>query len=357
MTSAEIFELLARGGASALSLHLAITFLEIRNGSWAARLGCLFALGVAAYSLVSSNFLAAHLGWLNYVFNALAIPLAVFFWWFATALFDDRFRWHWWRFMPLVAVTVFSTWHFLSPPGSQMAVASLTIWQMVALFMMGHAALLGLKDLRDDLIQTRCNCRVVLAALVALTGMGVVAAEVNYAGGPMPDILFQIQAGILLALSLVFSVWVSRVRDTLFTAPPAPTNALVIADHKSGIAPEDQALAQRLEEAMADGIYREPNLTVGALADRLATPEHRLRKLINQGLGQRNFSSFLNQYRIADAQRSLADPQNARVQVLSIALDMGYGSIAPFNRAFKDLTGSTPTEFRKAALRQVQANA
>ena len=79
-------------------------------------------------------------------------------------------------------------------------------------------------------------------------------------------------------------------------------------------------------------------------------PEHQLRKLINGALGFRNFSAFLNARRIPDAKAVLADPDNAKRQVLQIALDLGYGSIAPFNRAFKEATGQTPTEFRKTAL-------
>jgi AraC-like DNA-binding protein len=36
--------------------------------------------------------------------------------------------------------------------------------------------------------------------------------------------------------------------------------------------------------------------------------------------------------------------------VLTIALDAGFQSIGPFNRAFKAATGVTPTEFRRQAL-------
>lgn len=356
MDTAQIFELLARGGAAALSLHLAVTFLDMRNGSWAARLGCLFATAVAAYALVSSNFIAAHLGPVNYLLNLLAIPLSVFFWWFATALFDDGFRWRWWRLLPLAPVTIFSTWHFMSPAGSAVAVIALTIWQMVVLCLMAHAALLGLRDLRDDLVEPRRRFRVAVAAIVGATGMAIVVAEVSYAHGAMPNLLFQLQAGVLIVLTFLFSVWAGRARDSLFTRP-APVSAASISPaiepsaEGGGIQPEDQALAARLETAIQDGIYREPGLTVGVLANRLDTPEHRLRKLINQGLGYRNFSSFLNQYRIGDAKRALADPEQARIQVLTIALDLGYGSIAPFNRAFKEWVGQTPTDFRKSALR------
>ena len=43
-----------------------------------------------------------------------------------------------------------------------------------------------------------------------------------------------------------------------------------------------------------------------------------------------------------------SDPE--RVQVLSeIAYRFGYASLGPFNRAFKEIVGQTPTEYRKAA--------
>jgi AraC-like DNA-binding protein len=55
----------------------------------------------------------------------------------------------------------------------------------------------------------------------------------------------------------------------------------------------------------------------------------------------------LNFYRIADAKAALADPAQAAVPVLTIALDSGFSSLGPFNRAFKAETGMTPTEFRR----------
>jgi AraC-like DNA-binding protein len=46
----------------------------------------------------------------------------------------------------------------------------------------------------------------------------------------------------------------------------------------------------------------------------------------------------------------LADPANARTPVSAIAFDLGYASLGPFNRAFKDATGLTPTAWRGRAL-------
>ena len=73
-----------------------------------------------------------------------------------------------------------------------------------------------------------------------------------------------------------------------------------------------------------------------------------MRRLINGQLGHRNFSAFVNGYRLAEAEAALADPGQAEVPILTIALDAGFGSIGPFNRAFKSHTGLTPTEYRRS---------
>ncbi len=93
--------------------------------------------------------------------------------------------------------------------------------------------------------------------------------------------------------------------------------------------------------------YRQDGLTIGGLAQQLGLPEYRLRRLINQALGYRNFNSFVNRYRIAEVKAALADPRQAEVPVLTMALDAGFSSLGPFNRAFKAETGMTPSEYRR----------
>jgi AraC-like DNA-binding protein len=44
----------------------------------------------------------------------------------------------------------------------------------------------------------------------------------------------------------------------------------------------------------------------------------------------------------------LADPMRADMPVLSVAFEVGFASVGPFNRAFRDVTGQSPTEYRKA---------
>ena len=97
-------------------------------------------------------------------------------------------------------------------------------------------------------------------------------------------------------------------------------------------------------------VYRAEDLTLARLAARLAVPEYRLRRLINQRLGYRNFNAYINGFRLAEARAALADPGQRETPVLTIALGAGFQSIGPFNRAFKVATGVTPTEFRREKL-------
>lgn len=100
-------------------------------------------------------------------------------------------------------------------------------------------------------------------------------------------------------------------------------------------------------------LYREAGLTISMLAKKLNLPEYRLRAFIHKQLGYRNFNAMLHKYRIEDASEALADRDNPNVPVLTIALSVGYQSITPFNNAFRQIMGATPSEYRK---REIQAH-
>jgi AraC-like DNA-binding protein len=44
------------------------------------------------------------------------------------------------------------------------------------------------------------------------------------------------------------------------------------------------------------------------------------------------------------------NPEHGLTPVSGLAYDLGYASLGPFNRAFKEVTGQTPTEYRRAVL-------
>lgn len=107
------------------------------------------------------------------------------------------------------------------------------------------------------------------------------------------------------------------------------------------------ALTRALDE---EKVYLTHGLSIGALAKRLDVPEYRLRALINKRLGYRNFNALLHEHRLRDACERLADASQAHLPILTIALDVGYQSIAPFNQAFRDAMGCTSSEYRRKHL-------
>ena len=108
---------------------------------------------------------------------------------------------------------------------------------------------------------------------------------------------------------------------------------------------------ERLECLMShDQVWKEEGLTIASLAVRAGIPENQLRRLINDRLGYRNFPSYVNAHRIAAAKSRLADPNEARISISTIAYDIGFASLGPFNRAFKEEAGVSPSEWRRKAL-------
>lgn len=120
---------------------------------------------------------------------------------------------------------------------------------------------------------------------------------------------------------------------------------------------DDARLAEALRQALeVRELYREPELKVAALARHLGTTEHRLSRLISQGLGEKNFNQLVNRHRIAHACRRLAEPRET-AGILDISLDCGFASLGPFNRAFRAATGMTPSAYRAAQRRTADADA
>lgn len=104
------------------------------------------------------------------------------------------------------------------------------------------------------------------------------------------------------------------------------------------------ALARRIERLMdMEKIYHEPAYGRAELARELETPETVISKVINLHFGK-SFPQLLNERRVEDAKQLLRET-TASVKV--IAEEVGFNSTASFNRVFRDLTGLSPSAYRK----------
>ncbi|PKA14863.1 helix-turn-helix domain-containing protein [Leptospira haakeii] len=99
-----------------------------------------------------------------------------------------------------------------------------------------------------------------------------------------------------------------------------------------------------LKEMEVEKIYKDEDLSLASLADELGLSSHQLSELINQEMGK-NFSAFVNEYRIREACELLT--KNKESSVLDIAYEVGFRSKTSFHRAFQKEVGVPPSEYRE----------
>ena len=92
--------------------------------------------------------------------------------------------------------------------------------------------------------------------------------------------------------------------------------------------------------------YLDPDLRLKGLADQLETTTHHLSQVINEQLNK-SFSDFINSYRVETAQSMLQDPKNKDLYIINIAYASGFNNKTSFNKAFKEVAGCSPSEYRK----------
>lgn len=351
-----------RGGFVAIMLLLAWRLLRGPRLP-ASGLGALMAVGSAAYALQSPQAALVASGQLP----SWQLPLQmlmngnpVVMWLLACALFDDAFRlraWHGAVWLGWVLMSVGNCIIWRRPELGLLAGAGPLLFALASLWPL-------LRSWRSDLVEVRLRWRVRILAVVL--GYSVLAAA---AGIPSPAMAQLAWVGLLDAVALcavaaAVAAAMLDLRPGLWllqpVEPPAPAvdSPAEPAEPEGGEgrpaepaaasqAPGDPGALARLQRAIDDEqIYRREGLTIGALAAHLGLPEYRLRRVINGQLGQRNFNAYLNAHRIAWARAALADRARDDTPVLTLALEAGFQSLGPFNRAFKAATGLTPTEYR-----------
>ncbi len=105
---------------------------------------------------------------------------------------------------------------------------------------------------------------------------------------------------------------------------------------------------RRLKEAVAaNRLYEDAELTLTTLAVKLMIHPHDLSRIMNVGL-EKNFSDFINEFRVREIARKMQDPAYDRLTLVGIAYESGFNSKRTFNRVFKEMTGKTPVEYKNS---------
>lgn len=301
---------------------------------------------------------------------ALVFPVA--FWWLVHNVFDDR--------ADLPALVLPSTLLLLAtgllPPAVRADASPLAFAPHVAQKAIGAAFVMAAlwqlwRGRAGDLVPPRRVLRGALLAYIGVHGLVVLGVELWLLGrAPLPWLdtlnVAVIAAALAAALALLLGIRNEAAQALFGAGPPEPGDPRTEPPTERGEPlPEpsdapparreparravdaEDGVVDRLQRLMAvDQLYHEPALAIGALAERCGLPEYRLRELIHRRLGFRNFPAFVNEYRLREVERRLADPACDRTPILTLALEAGFGSIGPFNRAFRERHAMSPTEYR-----------
>ena len=276
----------------------------------------------------------------------ISVPHIGLIWWFGLSLLDDRFRVDALASSGMAVTMAMLMFIYLGDigllprPNAMYQYALL----LVQLALIVHIIWVCFSGFRDDLINARRNFRLVIAALPATVLL--IMLIVGYVIESW-DVIKLIRVVLTLPVALILLLWLTRFQVSQLSFAPKQTTP----DNDHQIRPEDRAVHARLLDIVErEKAYLEPDLTAGSLAERVGIPAHQLRALINRSMGFRNFSQFLASYRIDDIKVVLADPDQARVPILTIALNGGFSSLTTFNRTFRAETGQSAGAYRKQVL-------
>ena len=248
----------------------------------------------------------------------------------------------------LIGISLISLYSFADLHSSMNFRLVINIWNALLIASAGVSLWQGY---RDDLNKTRTLLRVVITGGMALYVLIIgLISTTRPLDGSLHMILRAIEGGLLTTMGLVV--------NAILVQPPV--FSLIFSIERISKPTSDTQkppLSQQLDELEAlnlkithlmetERLFLSQGLNLQDLAEKAETPVYRVRYFLNQHLGHENFSIFLNTYRLRYAADLLANPSRSDDKIFAIALEAGFSSLAPFNKAFKNLFGITPSEYR-----------
>jgi AraC-like DNA-binding protein len=346
MAAFDQIDMIARGGSIALLALWSWILLRDHRPVLAARLAVAMNVAIMCYLVVT-------MGWYNRV-PALGLLLAIgagttpaFFWLFAKAWFNDESRLRT-RDLALVAATAANilVMQLSFSAGGPVNLVTGIVFR-AAMIAFAIAAFFEVwRGKAGDLIESRRKIRSRLIIVVGIYVIIIAISEVAEHNG----LIARAQAHAIggLAVFVIFAFCAAmlgmRQNDLFGLSPIQPKRGVPSASN------DYDPLAEKLLAHMQSELpHRDETLSIAKLSTQLGEQEYRLRRTINRQMGYRNFASFLNAYRLAEVKAALSDPAQKEVPIITIALDAGFGSLGPFNRAFREAEGMTPREYRAQA--------
>lgn len=345
-------ELAFRVAACAQLCLLALLLWRHRASSQSYHYAALLALSIACHLLAPLVMREWKWGVAGYPIILLAIVVPPLFWYFTSAVFEDDFRASLRDGGLLVVTAALGFMAFCASMGLGGICAAnpmpvpVPVWlaQSAKLLWIAAAFATVFKDWQADLVEARRRLRLLILVVGGCYMIGIILTELVvgnrvYAAVELLNVSILLIAATALCMHLL---GINSANVFVRMSKPAAGALPSLATPRSPLAVQVMAL---MEEQRA---YALDPLSIASLAARLRTQPHQLRQVINGELGYRNFNTFINSYRVREVAQRLAQAQYRDIPLLTLALDAGFRSLAPFNRSFKEQYGMTPSDYRQS---------
>ncbi len=281
------------------------------------------------------------------------LPNTVLAWLFVLAVMNDDFRFN--RLsMGMVSVFCVTVWFLTINVETQWVADERPFVLAINLYALGLFLFLMvnvIKNRKDDLVESRRRLRwLFILAVISLVGLTILS-EVG-ARFISADIRKSFKVIIALILVIAGHYWFLKIPKAHIAFGQKEGLPDLVNLSALGATEKEQAQIDKLNAAMdSEKLWQDETLSLETLARHLGVSTKRLRFLINQNLGFRNFRTYLQSYRLKAAKEDLANPAKRDVTILEIALNAGFNSISTFNRVFKQAEGISPKAYRAKASR------
>jgi len=283
--------------------------------------------------------------WIELIWQHLPTAIPALFLFCCASIFQDNFKLKVIYLVPLLLTLVPPLlFDIFSLNGKVLHLLMLTLPQGLEFILLAFGLWIVAVSWKNDLIENRRRFRLlVMGCAGSIILVVIFAQQLTDISEQHIDLLHYPFACLFL---ICFNFFLLNLNTEVILSPK---QALASATEKT---PLDTNKAQELSEELKGllafvedkKLYRDAAMTITLLAYQFDKPEYKLRKLINQELGYRNFNEFLNHYRIQEACLLLKETD---ISVTNIANEVGYNAISAFNRAFKEIHEQTPSEYRK----------
>jgi AraC-like DNA-binding protein len=226
---------------------------------------------------------------------------------------------------------------------------SLTIYSFIIFKMLKQYRYI-LSQTRSEYEQIALNWMSYLLVLqLVLLGLNIISVTFYMSGYVFLGQLMEIVlfSGLWLLVSLI--IFQGLQHPQLFSGVTAEDKSIVATEAESQGLPVALLgdLKAQIDAYMTqEQPYLMPGLTVRSLAKQLSLNPRYVSQAINVKAGK-NFSEYVNDYKIKHACQLLSSKEQQNVTVIDVMLQSGFNTKSNFNRAFKAQTGCTPFEYRQ----------